>query len=85
MIYLVDKICVLWIVTVDFNSKINQHLITWLNIWLWFYRLIAEKINKNERKSQSEIEVLNQGSEVAAFWRALNVMKAEDVKAIEVL
>ncbi|XP_052819033.1 protein flightless-1 homolog isoform X1 [Mya arenaria] len=46
-------------------------------------RLIAEKINKNERKGKAEIEVLPQGSEVSAFWRALNVMKAEDVKPLK--
>lgn len=50
-----------------------------------YYRLIAEKINKNERKGKSEIEVLPQGSEESAFWRALNVSKVEDVKPIQVI
>ena len=32
-------------------------------------RLIAEKINKNERKSKAEITVMPQGQETAEFWK----------------
>ena len=32
-------------------------------------RLIAEKINKNERKSSAEITVMPQGQETAEFWK----------------
>ncbi|XP_060578939.1 protein flightless-1 homolog isoform X2 [Ruditapes philippinarum] len=46
-------------------------------------RLIAEKINKNERKSKSEIEVVTQGGEEMPFWRALNVHSAKDVSPIK--
>jgi hypothetical protein len=47
--------------------------------------LIAEKINKNERKSKSEIEVVTQGGEEMPFWRALNVHSAKDVSPIKVV
>ena len=52
---------------------------------LYLYcRLIAEKINKNERKGKSEITVLAQGTEEPAFWRALNVTTTGDVVPIKV-
>lgn len=51
---------------------------------LTLFRLIAEKINKNERKSKSTIEVISQGSEEMPFWRALNVHSASDVTPIKV-
>jgi hypothetical protein len=35
-------------------------------------RLLAEKINKEERKSKSELIFCNQGSEIEDFWHELN-------------
>ena len=51
---------------------------------LLLYRLIAEKINKNERKSKSEIIVMPQGSEEKGFWKALNVHSSSDIVLIKV-
>ena len=48
------------------------------------FRLIAEKINKNERKSKAEIIVLSQGSEEKGFWKALNVNTSADIVLIKV-
>ncbi len=36
---------------------------------LLFCRLVAEKINKNERKGLSEIENVMSGKEPAAVWK----------------
>lgn len=36
-----------------------------------FYRLIADKINKNERKNDVTIEMLVQGLEPAIWWELL--------------
>ncbi|KAK3582011.1 hypothetical protein CHS0354_039677 [Potamilus streckersoni] len=41
-------------------------------------RLIAEKMNKNEKKSKAEIVVLNQDQEVTDFWNALECTTAEE-------
>ncbi|KAL4240866.1 hypothetical protein ACF0H5_001651 [Mactra antiquata] len=46
-------------------------------------RLIAEKINKNERKNKSEIEIIYQGTEEMPFWRSLKVHTSSDVSAIK--
>lgn len=35
------------------------------------HRLIAEKINKNERKGNAEIFVFSQNQETADFWRLI--------------
>lgn len=35
------------------------------------YRLIAEKINKNERKNKAEISMETQGGESSEFWKSL--------------
>lgn len=35
------------------------------------YRLIAEKINKNERKNKAEISMETQGGESSEFWKCL--------------
>ena len=37
------------------------------------YRLVAEKINKNERKSKAEIENVTQGKEPVLFWELLGM------------
>lgn len=42
-----------------------------------FLRLIAEKINKNERKNESEIVLFNQGKEDEEFWVLLNCSDGE--------
>ncbi|GAV08468.1 hypothetical protein RvY_18151 [Ramazzottius varieornatus] len=39
-------------------------------------RLLAEKVNKIERKGSSEIVVFNQRTETQEFWRALNAPKS---------
>ncbi|XP_021339592.1 protein flightless-1 homolog [Mizuhopecten yessoensis] len=55
---------------------------TGVNIYIWVgktskavtktkTRLIAEKINKNERKGKAEIHMEVQDKESAAFWRGL--------------
>jgi len=36
-----------------------------------YFRLVAEKINKNERKNKAEIHMEYQAREERAFWRAL--------------
>jgi len=41
------------------------------NSWNYFVRLIAEKINKNERKNKAEIHMEFQDKETILFWRAL--------------
>lgn len=38
---------------------------------LVLHRLIAEKINKNERKNKAEILMESQGAESSEFWKAL--------------
>ena len=40
-----------------------------LNPPISFCRLVAEKINKNERKGNSEIENVMSGKEPAAVWK----------------
>jgi len=81
-IYQISDVCFL-------SQFCADEKVTSLNVKTPFFgshacRLIAEKINKNERKGKSEIEVFTPGSETAAFWRALNVQRIEDVKPIQV-
>ncbi|XP_078691432.1 protein flightless-1 homolog isoform X9 [Branchiostoma floridae x Branchiostoma belcheri] len=40
-------------------------------------RLMAEKINKNERKNEAEISVIRQGQETKAFWELLGGLPDE--------
>ena len=48
------------------------------------FRLIAEKINKNERKGRAEIIVLTQNNEEKGFWDALNVVEKSDIVLVKV-
>lgn len=43
------------------------------------FRLIAEKINKVERKNDAEIVMLAEGEETTELWACLNVADADDV------
>ena len=43
-------------------------------------RLIAEKLNKNERKSTSEITTVPQGGEEPVFWQVLGGSPEFDIK-----
>lgn len=47
-------------------------------------RLLAEKINKIERKDAAEIFELMQGKEVPEFWEVLGLDPEEDPKKIQV-
>lgn len=47
-------------------------------------RLLAEKINKIERKDAAEIFELTQGKEVDEFWSALGVTDEDDQKAVTI-
>lgn len=38
---------------------------------IYFFRLMAEKVNKEERKNMGEIFVFNEGQEVGNFWTIL--------------
>lgn len=62
---------------------------TGLKIYMWYgkkskntlkskSRLMAEKINKNERKNKSEILIEYQGDESTQFWKALGITDLED-------
>ena len=51
-------------------NPINQ-IITFLLYSVNYFRLVAEKINKNERKNKAEIHMEYQAREERAFWRAL--------------
>jgi len=42
-----------------------------------FFRLIAEKINKDERKNQAEIVMAYQGYEEGEFWQLFGGMPDE--------
>ena len=45
-------------------------------------RLIAEKINKNERKGSAEITQFGQGKEDAEFWRLIGSLPGRVEKQI---
>jgi len=62
-----------WIIKLSTNININI-----------IYRLIAEKINKNERKSLLEIVSMSQGHEEDEFWDYLGGASPSDIAAISV-
>lgn len=71
---------ILWIKHVPFMLKmlkLNCFVCVDQNEWwvlewpLVLHRLIAEKINKNERKNKAEILMESQGAESSEFWKAL--------------
>ncbi|XP_055380330.1 protein flightless-1 [Condylostylus longicornis] len=75
------------------DPRFNFMLDAGLKIFLWFgkkskntlkskSRLMAEKINKNERKNKAEILQENQGSESSDFWEMLNVIPEEVAKKL---
>lgn len=45
-----------------------------------FYRLFAEKMNKNERKSKAEITTLMQNHEPPEFWEKLALNRKKERK-----
>lgn len=47
-----------------------------------FFRLFAEKINKNERKGKAEITTLMQSQEPPGFWEALGGQPEEIKKHV---
>ena len=53
-------------------------------IIIQIFRLMVEKINKNERKSLSEIVTEKQGKESEAFWRALQMEPPKEALLIKV-
>ena len=45
------------------------------------HRLMAEKINKNERKNESDIGTFHQGEESPEFWTLIGVAEDEEPPA----
>ena len=55
-------------------------LICLLHIPIYLHvRLIAEKINKNERKANAEIHMEAMGSESGAFWELLGTQPSAPI------
>ena len=65
-----------------------------LRIYVWYglkcknvlkskARLMAEKINKNERKDKANIKIFIQGHEPSDFWKILSDLEIDDAEVDE--